>query len=303
MTSLRVFAPAKVNLTLHITGQRADGYHLIDSLVTFAGWGDEISLSPAAILSLTVEGPEASGVPADMDNLALRAADLVAGGRGAALTLAKELPVASGLGGGSADAAAAFKGMLALPVDGRSSADDLLEAPDEALKLHAAALLELGADIPMCVLSAPARVRGIGEDITPLPLPHMPAVLVNPRVPVSTPAVFAALASKTNAAMPDIPEFRDAETFAGWLSEQRNDLEEPARAMVPQIGEALAALADQPGCRLARMSGSGATCFGLFPDRQAAEGAGKAIAADHRDWWVCATPLGDQSANVWPVSS
>ena len=265
------FAPAKINLTLHVTGQRADGYHLLDSLVVFADIGDRITATPAAQASLTVTGPLSDGVPTGPENLVLRAAALM--GTPAAITLEKHLPAAAGIGGGSSDAAATLRALMAL----------------SGAPLPADNGLSLGADIPVCTLARAATMRGIGEEIAPVfDLPPLAAVLVNPRVDVPTPAVFRALASKTNPAMAPIPQGVDFEAFCDWLSTQRNDLEPPARALTPEIDATLAALSD---ARLARMSGSGATCFGLYPTQAAAEAAAARISTARPDWWVAATTL------------
>lgn len=263
-------APAKVNLALHVTGQRADGYHLLDSLVVFTKLGDVVHGSDATGgVSLAVTGPEAADLSGAGDNLVLRAARLMQA-KGLALTLEKHLPVASGIGGGSADAAASLR-LIA-----RLTAQPL---PKD--------VLSLGADVPVCLASLPCRMQGIGETVTPVPpLPQMAMVLVNPRVAVSTPAVFAALASKHNAPMPKVlPEWPDFAGFIAWLAAQRNDLQDPACARVPEIADVLRAL-DAQGCALARMSGSGATCFGLFPDLAAANVAAAEIARAQPDWWV-----------------
>ncbi|MCW8842853.1 MAG: 4-(cytidine 5'-diphospho)-2-C-methyl-D-erythritol kinase [Rhodobacteraceae bacterium] len=265
------FAPAKVNLTLHVTGQRTDGYHLLDSLVAFADIGDRITATQAAKPSLSVTGPLAAGVPTGPENLVRRAATALQST--AALTLEKHLPAAAGIGGGSSDAAATLRALSALT----------------GTALPADLGLSLGADVPVCTLARAATMRGIGEDIAPVDgLPPLPAVLVNPRVAVPTPAVFRALSSKTNPAMGTIPQGTDFNTFCDWLATQRNDLEPPARALTPKIDATLAALSD---ARLARMSGSGATCFGLYPTRETAETAAARIRAAHPDWWVAATAL------------
>lgn len=297
MTTVNGFAPAKINLTLHVTGQRADGYHFLDSLVTFASVGDRLEIVSGNALSLTVEGPEAAGVPADMDNLALRAAALVQDD-GAALRLEKYLPPASGIGGGSADAAAAWRGMISLD-DTRLAA--LAAAPEDMLAAHLASLSALGADVPMCLLCKPMRVRGIGEQLDPVTLPTLYAVLVNPRRPVSTPSVFKALTTRTNPPMPDsLPEFASAAALIGWLGDMRNDLEPPALTVQPAIADVLDALAAQDGCGLARMSGSGATCFGLFASEAAAKAAAGALCHAHPDWWVAGCVLGDQFTTALP---
>lgn len=268
---IREFAPAKVNLTLHVTGRRADGYHLLDSLVVFADVGDWITARPAEALTLDITGPQAGALAAEADNLVLRAARAFAAPQGAALTLEKHLPVSSGIGGGSTDAAAALRALARLwhrPLP------------------EAGAVLRLGADVPVCLDPRPVRMAGVGEVITPLPaLPDAWMVLANPGVAVSTPAVFSALARKDNPAMPcDLPRLPTLDALAGFLGQMRNDLEPPAIAAQPAIAAAKAALAAQPGCRIARMSGSGATCFGLFPDAPAAEAAARALARS--GWWV-----------------
>lgn len=270
-------APAKVNLTLHVTGQRADGYHLLDSLVVFAEVGDQLHFSPSTSLSLNVTGPMAAGVPADATNLVLRAAEMLGGG-GAAITLEKHLPMAAGLGGGSSDAAAALRGLARLW--GRA----LPNASDAA---------RLGADLPVCLAPRPRRMGGIGEVLAEVPpLPRFWLVLANPGVAVATPAVFSALGGKTGRAMPlALPRCGSAAELATFLRMQRNDLEAPARIVAPAIGTVLAALAAQPGCLLARMSGSGATCLGLFADPLHAAAAARAISAAERGWWVRDTGL------------
>ena len=276
---MRLFAPAKVNLALHVTGRRDDGYHLLDSVVVLAGVGDWLTLAPSEALSLTVTGPRAAGVPADRRNLIWRAAELFAPGRGAAITLEKHLPHAGGIGGGSADAAAALRGL-----------SELWQAamPDDA------AVLSLGADVPVCAAARPMRMSGIGEVLVPLPpLPPLWLVLVNAGVEVPTGTVFSALEQRENPPLPDLPAegWADAAGFAGWLCSARNDLEPPARATVPVIGEVLDRINARPGCLLARMSGSGGTCFGLFAEEGAAKGAAQALTADRPDWWVATAPV------------
>lgn len=270
-TEVRARARAKVNLTLHVTGQRSNGYHELDSLVVFADVHDEVQVKPGDDLKLVVEGPEAMGLAGEGDNLVLRAARCFNTPNGAALRLTKCLPVASGIGGGSADAAAALVALAEFW--------DLPLPPAEAV-------LGLGADVPVCLQGLPTRLRGIGEVLEPLPDVPGALVLVNPRVGVATPPVFRALASKTNPPMPDtIPAFADAQTLADWLSEQRNDLEQPAMELCPQIADVLAALRMESPL-LARMSGSGATCFGLYPSPAEAERGAAAIAAANPGGWV-----------------
>ncbi|WP_371060622.1 4-(cytidine 5'-diphospho)-2-C-methyl-D-erythritol kinase [Rhodosalinus sp. 5P4] len=273
MTAVEAHAPAKINLALHVTGRRADGYHLLDSLVVFADLGDTLRAAPGATTSLRVTGPMARGVPDGPENLVLRAAALI--GVGAELELEKHLPAAAGIGGGSSDAAATLRALSRLSG---------CAVPGDAATL--------GADVPVCLAARPARMRGIGETVEPVAaLPALAAVLVNPGVSLSTPEVFARLAQRENPPLPTpLPRWADAAALVRWLSAQRNDLEAPARALAPVVGEVLAALSASPGCALARMSGSGATCFGLFPDREGAETAAAALARP--GWWVRAVTLG-----------
>lgn len=275
--AIEEFAPAKLNLALHVTGQRADGYHLLDSLVVFAGVGDRITVAPAETLSCDVTGPEAAKLTAGEDNLVFRAARTFARGRGAAITLEKTLPLASGVGGGSADAAATLRALSrlwGLPLPG------------------AEAVLALGADVPACLAGRPCRMGGIGELLAPAPaLPGMTVLLVNPRTEVPTPAVFRALVRKDNPAMEPLPPaFATPAVLAAWLLRQRNDLEGPAIQVAPVIAEVLAVIA-ATGALMARMSGSGATCFGLFATPGAAGAAAAAVAARHPGWWVRAAPI------------
>ena len=284
MTAVEVAAPAKVNLTLHVTGQRKDGYHLIDSLVSFAPVHDRLVIKSGPSLELAVTGTET--VPAGMQNLALKAAALVQGDSGSSMMLEKCLPVAAGVGGGSADAAAVLRG---------------LAARHEERPAIARTALALGADVPMCLACRPCRVGGIGEKITFVDLPSLPAVLVNPRTPVSTAKVFARLARKDNRKMPgNLPQARDVPGVIEWLSEQRNDLEPVAQKEAPVIADVLELLRASPGCRLARVSGSGATCFGLFDDERLAREAEIRIAALHPEWWLASGQLGDQSELAAP---
>jgi 4-diphosphocytidyl-2-C-methyl-D-erythritol kinase len=292
MTTVRVFAPAKINLTLHVVGRRTDGYHLLDSLVTFADVGDALIVSRGrGGLTLAVRGPEATGVPVDESNLALRAAAILAEADGASLELVKSLPVASGIGGGSADAAAALRAMMALRGIGRT-------ALSAGFEMRAAEILALGADVPMCLFPRPLRARGIGERIDAVALPTVPAVLVNPRVALPTADVFRALERRDNPAMPEtLPSPGDAPALAAWLGDCRNDLEGAAIRVQPVVATVLAAL-EATGCLLARMSGSGATCFGLYTDPAAAARAAARIRDERQGWWVAETMLGDQTARA-----
>lgn len=264
-----LLAPAKVNLTLHVTGQRADGYHLLDSLVAFADVGDRLALTPGAEMAIEATGPFAPGVPTDGRNLIWKAADLAGWCGHVALT--KELPHAAGIGGGSSDAAAVLR---------HTRFED------------AQAMLDLGADIPVCVTGRAARMQGIGDIVSPVALPEIPCLLINPGVDVPTGAVFSGLGQKDNLGMPTaIPAFPNLETCVEWLTVQRNDLEAPASIQAPAIGTVLGTLAQSRDVMLARMSGSGGTCFGIYPTRKAAEFAAYEIEAAHPHWWCRAAIL------------
>ncbi|MEE2862379.1 MAG: 4-(cytidine 5'-diphospho)-2-C-methyl-D-erythritol kinase [Pseudomonadota bacterium] len=268
VTALVEAAPAKLNLALHVTGRRDDGYHLLDSLVCFAAAGDVVSAEPGQ-LSLRIDGPFAEGLSADDDNLCLRAARMA--GLDARIRLTKNLPVASGIGGGSADAAAVLR--LA-----RRMGSDLPQMPER-----------LGADVPVCVASVPARMQGTGEILTPVPpLPPLHLVLANPRIALSTPQVFARLARRDNAPLPQVPSFADVHALVAWLAATRNDLEPAAIDAAPVIAEVLRALTAN-GAAFVRMSGSGATCLGIFERPETAQAAA-AVLARH-GWWAVATEL------------
>ena len=267
-------APAKINLCLHVTGRRGDGYHLLDSLVVFADVADRVLASPARGLSLVVAGPEGAGLQAETDNLVLRAARAM-GVSDAALVLDKRLPIASGIGGGSADAAATLRALARLTGRPMPVTSDVLR---------------LGADVPVCLAGHPARMSGIGEHVTPLPtLPTLACVLVNPRLPVPTPQIFAALQSRESPPVPDLPAaaLGSAAALASWLAaHSRNDLVQPAREVAPILTEVQAALEETPGCLLARMSGSGGTHFGLFATQAKAETAAARLRKRHPFWWI-----------------
>ncbi|MGV6803498.1 MAG: 4-(cytidine 5'-diphospho)-2-C-methyl-D-erythritol kinase [Ruegeria sp.] len=267
------FAPAKINLTLHVTGQRADGYHLLDSLVVFADIGDRLEITSAPELSMTISGEHAAGVPADARNLAWKAG--VAAGWAGHISLEKVLPHGAGIGGGSSDAAAVLS---ALSQQGNAISDDVP--------------LSLGADVPVCLAGEATRMQGIGDRLVPVDLPHLPAVLVNPGIPIPTPSVFKALITRQNPAMPDtIPAFDTAEECAHWLKGQRNDLEAPAMGLAHEIALAVSELRRTREVLLARMSGSGSTCFALYPTVQAAHLAACEIGVAHPDWWCRAVQL------------
>ncbi|MCI2395429.1 4-(cytidine 5'-diphospho)-2-C-methyl-D-erythritol kinase [Aliiroseovarius sediminis] len=270
MTISKIFAPAKVNLTLHVTGQRKDGYHLLDSLVVFADIGDRVTVRPADNFRLEVTGPCAEGVPTDATNLVARAAALF--DQPVHIVLSKHLPAAAGIGGGSSDAAATVLAMA--EITGNSRLPEGVTA--------------LGADVRVCLMRQAARMRGIGDDVAPCPgLPPLFAVLANPGVDVPTPTVFKALEAKTNLPMPKrLPQGLKTRAFIEWLAAQRNDLEAPAIAHAPIIAQTLDTLAGLPDARLARMSGSGATCFGLFDTEQAAQDAARLLLDQQPDWWV-----------------
>ncbi len=282
-------APAKVNLTLRVLGCRADGYHEIESLVVFAACGDRLTFTRGAALDLKVRGASAAQTGAVDDNLVLKAARALAARIAdvtlGAFTLDKDLPVAAGLGGGSADAAAALR-LLA-------HANDL--ARDDR-RLYEAARAT-GADVPVCLDPRPRVMRGIGEQLSaPIGLPPLYAVLVNPGVAVPTKEVFARWAPATKRAVSfDFTALAKAGNYAALvplLIAQPNDLEEPAIQVAPVIADVLAVLRALPGCGLARMSGSGATCFGLFAAEQEAAAAAKALRAKQPGWWVAETTLG-----------
>ena len=270
-------APAKVNLFLHVVGRRPDGYHLLDSLAVFPAVGDTLRAAPAEAFSLALEGPFGGALRAVPDNLVLRAArglaELAGVRGGARLTLVKTLPVASGIGGGSADAAAALR--LLGRLWGVAPAAEALRA----------LALRLGADVPVCLTGRPARMGGVGDVLSPAPdLPACGLVLVNPGVAVSTPDVFRARSGRFSAPAALPSGWLDAVAMARDLAALGNDLEPPAVTLCPVIGTVLAALRAAPGCLLARMSGSGATCFGLFADAVAAAAAAEGVRRP--GWWV-----------------
>lgn len=305
MTTVEVFAPAKINLTLHVTGQREDGYHLLDSLVTFAGVGDRVTLTKSETPSFEVTGPFGQAVPEGNDNLVLRAAKLIDLPHPVAIRLEKNLPPASGIGGGSADAAAALRGMMALQVPHLDWDDPQKTFGDEALSPLAEGLLKLGADVPMCFQPFAARVRGIGEKIEfAYGLPDLPAVLVTPLYAVSTPDVFGSLENRSNPPMPaTLPAFDGIGDCAAWIASHRNDLQAASIRILPAIADVIEAIRAQPNALVARMSGSGATCFGIFPDRESAENAATALARLSDRWWVRSCILGGQCGRAMPKIS
>jgi 4-diphosphocytidyl-2-C-methyl-D-erythritol kinase len=271
-------ASAKINLFLHVGAKRADGFHPLQSLAVFTDLGDALALDNDNALSLAINGPFAAGLDAESDNLVMRAARAL-GAQGARLALTKNLPVASGIGGGSADAAAALRGLNTLWNSGKDT---------EALRAIAATL---GSDIPVCVLSTPSFMEGRGELLrAPQSMPRVPMLLVNPGVAVPTKDVFAALTMRSGVEM-TLPRgrFRDTADVLRFLETTRNDLEAPALKLQPVIGEVLTAIAALPGALLARMSGSGATCFGIFADDDCCTRAAQILKKANPGWWVAPT--------------
>jgi 4-diphosphocytidyl-2-C-methyl-D-erythritol kinase len=283
MNELRENAPAKINLALHVTGRREDGYHLLDTLVTFADRGDVITVRDAAHDQFTLSGPFADLLQSEdtANNLVTKARDalrkaLLSVGKSAppvAIHLEKNLPIASGIGGGSADAAATLRALLRL-WDG--------EIDPSTLNVIA---LQLGADVPMCLHSTPLRATGIGGDVAPVPaLPSFGLVLGNPLKSVSTPAIFKAMTQRNNPAIAALPTSNSQSAWLAALDTMRNDLEPVARHLCPEIAEVSRLIADT-GADLVRMSGSGATCFGLYASFEKAEKAVEMLRAIQPDWY------------------
>jgi 4-diphosphocytidyl-2-C-methyl-D-erythritol kinase len=282
-------APAKINLTLHVVGRRADGYHELESLVAFSRSGDVLTLLPGNEFKFHADGPMAAAAGDPQKNLVVKVvrylAEWIEGLELGALHLTKNLPVAAGIGGGSSDAAAALR--LIARANGLS--------PDDPRVLAAARAT--GADVPVCLAAQARMMTGIGERLGPvLRLPPLPTLIVNPRQPLETKAVFAQMRVGPGSACgfgphPQITSGLSYEALLGALRKGRNDLEDAACALAPVIVDVLAILAAAPGCKLARMSGSGATCFGIFTDCRAAGRAKKVILDAHPDWWVKAVML------------
>lgn len=280
--SLTVVAPAKINLYLHLTDKRDDGYHELDSLVAFADIHDTLDLAPADILTLEIDGPFADHLPVNDDNMVLKAAralqKMTGEDKGAAIRLTKNLPLSSGIGGGSTDAAATLKGLLKL----------WHIAPPEPDLMALA--LSLGADVPVCVNGRAVYLGGIGEKLTPAPaLPTCSVVLVNPGTALSTPAVFKAWGGLTDSFSKPAPfdyTPEDARELASILMSRRNDLTSAAKQLAPEIDDVLMALRRCDGALMTRMSGSGATCFALFTNSNEATEAVSNLAKDHPDWWI-----------------
>ena len=289
---LEAFAPAKVNLTLRVLGRRRDGYHRIESLVAFAGVGDRLQLHPGGSLDLTVGGATQIDAGPLAGNLVLKAAQAMIAESPALMTgrfvLDKQLPVAAGIGGGSADAAAALRLLAQLNQI----------APDDPRLMRAAS--RTGADVPVCLVPRARVMRGVGEVLSPpVDLPPLPALLTNPRIAVPTRDVFAALGlepddgEQDDITAPGHPpsSFTSPSDVFRALAAGANDLEAPAIRLHSRIGDVLTELHVLKGCRLARMSGSGATCFALFDTQDEAEAAARAVTTAHPDWWTVATTL------------
>ncbi len=281
-------ARAKVNLTLRVLGRRSDGYHALESLVAFALFGDELSLTPGGETGLEVAGPFADALGPGDDNLVLQAAEAVLDtwpeARSGAFRLTKNLPVAAGLGGGSADAAAALRLLMGANPD---------IAMEPALARTA---VSLGADVNVCLEQSAAMMRGIGENVEPVTgFPSLAVVLANPRQPVATPAVFEALRAPPVASPPAGQgggrAFGSGDEVVAFIRAHGNDLEAPAVSVLPVIADVKTALAALDGCQVAGLSGSGATCFGLFATQEEAETAAGELAAARPDWWVVASTL------------
>lgn len=278
-------ANAKLNLALHLVGKRADGYHRMESLVCFLTLADTLTIAPAETLQLSIRGDFADACADPEQNLVMRAAQALqaaAGIRlGASITLEKRIPVGGGLGGGSADAAAALRGLNAFWACGFSN-DALM-----------ALALTLGADVPMCLNAKPAVAQGIGEIITPLraPLPRMALVLVHPRTPLLTAEVFRRTGPiAADCTLPDVPESSDFAAWMTYLRTTRNDLETAAIAVAPVVGDVLAALRTaEPSPALVQMTGSGACCFAIYATTEEATAASAQLRGQHPDWWVCTT--------------
>jgi 4-diphosphocytidyl-2-C-methyl-D-erythritol kinase len=280
--TISLIAPAKINLALHVTGRRTDGYHLLDSLVVFAAFGDRLSVRRADRDSFEMSGPYARDLPGDGSNLVLKARDILrrrfpAQAFPVAIILEKQLPIASGIGGGSSDAAATLRGLTVLW--------GIQATLGELCSLG----LALGADIPMCLHGAPLIARGIGEEIEPIAaFPHLPMVLVNNGMEISTPQVFAALTKRDNPALPAFAAPMTVADVCTYLQQTDNHLFAPATTIVPAIEDAMHGLrATAP--RIARMSGSGATCFAIYDSDEAAISAASSLRNSHPSWFVAAT--------------
>lgn len=285
--TISLTAPAKINLALHVTGRRNDGYHLLDSLVVFAGFGDKISIRPAAIDSFHMSGPYGHALPADSSNLVLKARDSLRRefsekGFPVAIKLEKHLPIASGIGGGSSDAAATLRALI-----------DLWGIEISSPNLTRLGLA-LGADLPMCLLGKPLIARGIGEELEPIAkFPRLPILLANNGAAVSTPQVFGALKKRDNSGLPVLPELQTISDVCAYLNGTHNHLFPATMELVPSLNDTMSALqSTQP--LLVRMSGSGATCFAIYQSDEAATAAALKLRATHPLWFIANTHCGEE---------
>jgi 4-diphosphocytidyl-2-C-methyl-D-erythritol kinase len=275
-------APAKINLNLHVTGRRPDGYHLLETIAVFAveGAADVVTVRAAGSDRFSISGPFSPGLETGAGNLVVAARDALRVRHAfpaVEIHLQKNLPLASGIGGGSSDAAATLRALA------------------KAFSIKPGILDEvapgLGADVPMCLAARTLIARGIGEKLQAVALPGLDLVLVNPGITIATPDVFRALSNCNNLALPPLPDGLDRAGFIEWLTTTRNDLQLPAIALCPQIADVLIALIET-GPMMARMTGSGATCFAVHASPQAARDAARSIAAAHPGWWVAAVRTG-----------
>jgi len=284
LKNITIFAPAKINLYLHITAKRNDDYHLIESLVVFADYGDQITVTPSKKLRLKINGQFADYIKPDNNNLVIKAALLLAKASGIEptgnITLTKNLPVSSGIGGGSADAAATLRALTEL-WDIQISTDSLSSLAEE-----------LGADVPICLKGVTSIVTGIGEKITPVPkLPNFWLVLVNPNVLVSTAEVFSAFRGKFLITQPFNTQQKSIDKLVNSLSQYKNNLTPASVSIAPVIKDVLEALRSTENQLLSRVSGSGATCFSLFKTKSHADAAAKELALKYPNWWIKATSI------------
>lgn len=280
----QLLAPAKINLFLHVTGKRTDGYHLLQSIMAFADVGDALTFKPQETFSLEITGAFAAQLSAGGDNLVFKAAAALAREFGVApsgqVTLQKNLPIASGIGGGSSDAATTLRGLACL-----------WDLPDDPARLQKVAV-SLGADVPACLVAQTVFAEGIGEYLTVLPTPSLHAVLVNPGTTTATPEVFKHFSSAFTDPIDDFVVDRTAHEFIAQLAEYRNDLTAAACQVNPDIAAVLNTLGQTAGQRLVRMSGSGATCFALYDDAPSAHRAAQDMHSAQPGWWVCACQIG-----------
>ena len=274
-------AAAKINLALHVTGRLSNGYHRLDSLVTFTEFGDLVSVKPAGDLCLSISGQFSKTLSPHDDNLVLAAARALQKSAiehgyspgGAAIHLVKKLPIASGIGGGSADAAATLNALC-----------EFWQIDQSKIDLHKIAQ-KLGADVPMCLASTPLRATGVGDEIEPVTLPALNIVLVNPGIEISTPEIFGALKSTTSSPLPPLDKFTTVADIIEWLGKTQNDLQAAAAAIEPEILRVSDAIMESQDCLFARMSGSGATCFGIFSTPELANTAAHDLAQRFPSWW------------------